>query len=121
MIGVGTPIVAIVSLGLMMGLFNSLQFSSLNTMTYADIDASDTAMASTLASTLQQMSLSFGLACGSLVTGFYLANLPQTNAVAVTSAIHHAFLTLGGLTLLSSLMFWTLRPNDGDSVSRGED
>jgi len=98
-----------------------LQFSSLNTMTYADIDASDTAMASTLASTLQQMSLSFGLACGSLVTGFYLANLPQTNAVAVTSAIHHAFLTLGGLTLLSSLMFWTLRPNDGDSVSRGED
>jgi EmrB/QacA subfamily drug resistance transporter len=119
LIGVGTPMLVIVMLGLMMGLFNSLQFSSLNTMTYADVDDSDTAMASTLASTLQQMSLSFGLACGSLVTGFYLSGLPQSNALAVTSAIHHAFLTLGALTLLSSLMFWTLRPHDGDSVSRG--
>lgn len=121
LIGVDTPMLVIVMLGLMMGLFNSLQFSSLNTMTYADVDDSDTAMASTLASTLQQMSLSFGLACGSLVTGFYLAGLPQSNAVAVTSAIHHAFLTLGALTLLSSLMFWTLRPNDGDNVSRGSE
>lgn len=120
LVGVGTPIAMIVLLGLLMGLFNSLQFSSMNTMAYADIEDKDTAMASTLASTLQQMSLSFGLACGSLVTGFYLAGLPQTNAPAVTSAIHHAFLTLGGLTLLSSLLFWTLRPNDGDSVSRGE-
>ncbi|WP_180130559.1 MFS transporter [Rhodoferax sp. BLA1] len=120
LVGVGTPIALIVLLGLLMGLFNSLQFSSMNTMAYADIEDKDTAMASTLASTLQQMSLSFGLACGSLVTGFYLAGLPQTNAPAVTSAIHHAFLTLGGLTLLSSLLFWTLRPNDGDSVSRGE-
>jgi len=121
LIGAGTPVLAIVLLGLLMGLFNSLQFSSMNTMAYADINPADTAMASTLASTLQQLSASFGLACGSLVTGFYLAGLPQTNGLVVTSAIHHAFLTLGGLTLLSSLTFWTLRPNDGDSVSRGVD
>jgi len=34
-------------------------------------------------------------------------------------ALHKAFLTLGGLTILSSLSFWTLRANDGESVSRG--
>ena len=34
-------------------------------------------------------------------------------------ALHHAFLTLGVLTMLSSLSFWTLRPEDGESVSRG--
>jgi hypothetical protein len=39
--------------------------------------------------------------------------------VAVTSALHHAFITLGVVTVLSSLSFWTLRPHDGDSVSRG--
>ena len=120
LVGPATPISMIVGMGLLMGLFNSLQFSSVNSMAYSDVDGKDVAMASTLASTLQQMSLSFGLASGSLVTGFYLAGLPQTDAVAVTSAIHHAFLTLGGLTLLSSLTFWTLQPNDGDSVSRGE-
>ncbi len=38
-------------------------------------------------------------------------------AIAVTSALHHAFLTLGVLTILSSLSFWTLRSGDGDNVS----
>ena len=90
-------------------------------MAYADIvEDNDAAMASTLASTMQQMSMSFGLACGSLVTGFYLDGQPQSDQAAVTRALHHAFLTLGGLTLLSSLAFYTLRPQDGEkSVSRG--
>jgi EmrB/QacA subfamily drug resistance transporter len=119
LVGSGTPIFVIVLIGLLMGLFNSLQFSSMNSMAYADIGEADAAMASTMASTMQQMSLSFGLACGSLVTGFYLADLPQTDHAAVTAALHHAFLTLAGLTLLSSLSFWTLRPHDGESVSKG--
>lgn len=63
--------------------------------------------------------MSFGLACGSLVAAWYLGDLPQTDRVAVTQALHHAFLTLGGLTILSSLSFWTLRSEDGESVSRG--
>ena len=115
----GTPLALIVLLGLTQGFFNSLQFSSMNTMTYADIDPNDQSMASTLASTLQQLSLSFGLACGSLVAGWYLGKLSQTDQLAVTSALHHAFLTLGVITILSSISFWTLRPEDGASVSRG--
>jgi hypothetical protein len=65
------------------------------------------------------MSMSFGLACGSLVAGWYLGDLPQTDGAAVTTALHHAFLTVGGLTMLSSLSFWSLRTTDGESVSRG--
>ena len=118
-VGAGTPIAVIVLIGLWMGLFNSLQFSSMNSMAYADINEADSAMASTIASTMQQMSMSFGLACGSLVTAFYLADLPQNNAAAVTGALHHAFLTLAVLTLVSSVSFWALRPDDGESVSKG--
>src|SRR5450755_1032455 len=112
-----TPVPVIVLLGLAQGFFNSLQFSSINTMAYADIEEPDSSMASTIASTLQQISLSFGLACGSLITGWYLGNVPQTNHEAVAAALHHAFLTLGMLTLVSSLSFWTLRQGDGESVS----
>ena len=115
----GTPPAAIVPLGLLMGFFNSLQFSSMNSMGYADIAEGDAAMASTMASTLQQMSMSFGLAAGSLVAGFYLSGLSQADHHAVTQALHHAFLTLAGFTLVSSLAFWTLKPNDGENVSRG--
>lgn len=114
-----TPIALIVLLGLAQGFFNSLQFSSMNSMAYADIETPDSSMASTIASSLQQLSMSFGLACGSLVAAWYLGDLPQTDRVAVTQALHHAFLTLGGLTILSSLSFWTLRSEDGESVSRG--
>ena len=114
-----TPIMLIVLLGLAQGFFNSLQFSSMNSMAYADIGSADSSMASTIASSLQQMSMSFGLACGSLVTAWYLGDLPQSDQAAVTGALHQAFLTLGGLTLISSLSFWTLRANDGESVSKG--
>jgi EmrB/QacA subfamily drug resistance transporter len=114
-----TPILLIVLLGLAFGFFNSLQFTSMNSMAYADINTPDSSMASTIASSLQQMSMSFGLACGSLIAGWYLGDLPQTDRAAVTTALHHAFLTLGGLTILSSLSFWTLSSSDGESVSRG--
>jgi len=119
LVGPGTPVALIVLLSLTQGFFNSLQFSSMNSMAYADVAPADSSMASTIASSLQQMSLSFGLACGSLITAWYLGDLPQSDQLAVRGALHHAFLTLGALTILSSLSFWTLRANDGESVSRG--
>ena len=118
-VGSGTPLAVIVAMGLALGLFNSLQFSSMNSMAYADIDAGDTAMASTLASTLQQMSMSFGLAFGSLTTAYFLGSLPQSDRAAVTASLHHAFLSLAVLTVAASAAFWTLRPEDGESVSKG--
>ena len=112
-----TPVPLIVGLGLCLGFFNSMQFSSMNSMAYADIDARDTSMASTLASSLQQLSISFGLAAGSLVAGWYLAGLPQSDQQLVTGALHRAFLALAVVTLVSSLSYWKLRPQDGESVS----
>ncbi|MET0382330.1 MAG: DHA2 family efflux MFS transporter permease subunit [Burkholderiaceae bacterium] len=119
LIGPGAPAWAIVPISLAVGFFNSLQFSSMNTMAYADIDQNDASMASTIASTLQQMSLSFGLATASLITIFFLADLPQSDHAAVTRALHHGFLTLSVITLISSLSFWGLRRDDGESVSKG--
>jgi EmrB/QacA subfamily drug resistance transporter len=119
LVDVGTLIPFIVLLGLSLGFFNSLQFTSMNSMAYADIETKDSSMASTIASSLQQMSMSFGLAWGSLIAGWYLGGLPQTDRIAVTTALHHAILTLAGLTILSSLTFWKLRAEDGESVSRG--
>ena len=64
--------------------------------------------------------MSFGLASGSLIAAAYLGSQPQTNQPAIMGALHHTFLTLGALTVFSSLVFRTLRPNDGESVSRGQ-
>jgi len=114
----GTPLYAIVAISLCLGFFNSLQFSSMNSIAYADVDSSNSSMASTMASSMQQLSMSFGLAAGSLVTGWFLGDLPQSNRVALTSALHHAFITLAVLTVLSSATFWTLRKTDGEAISQ---
>ncbi|MGH8797489.1 MAG: DHA2 family efflux MFS transporter permease subunit [Caldimonas sp.] len=121
LVGPSTPLALIALASLAMGFFNSLQFSSMNSLAYADIDAESSSMASTIASSLQQLSRSFGLAGGSLLAGWYLGDLPQSDRTAITSALHHVFVTVGLLTALSSLTFWRLRANDGDSVSRGRD
>ena len=113
-----TPIALIVLLGFTMGFFNSLQFTCMNSMAYADIKTPDASMASTIASSLQQLSMSFGLAFGLLITGWFLAGLPQTNHVAVLSALHRAFICMGAITIISALTFTTLRVNDGENVSR---
>ena len=118
-VSAATPVALIVCICLAQGFFNSLQFSSMNTMAYADIRTPDSSMASTIASSLQQLSMSFGLACGSLLTAWYLGDSAQTDRAAVMSALDHAFLTLGALTVISSLSFWTLRASDGESVSKG--
>jgi len=114
-----TAIGWIVAIGLAQGFFNSLQFSSMNSMAYADVGVDEASMASTIASSMQQLSVSFGLAFASIIAAWYLGDLPQSDRAAVTVALHHAFLTLGGLTILSSLSFWSLRQRDGDNVSRG--
>jgi len=115
----GTPIYVIVMISLCLGFFNSLQFSSMNTIAYADVEGNDSSMASTIASSMQQLSVSFGLAAGSLITGWYLGDVPQSNRIALTSALHYAFLTLAVMTILSSITFWSLRKSDGESISKG--
>lgn len=116
-----TAIGWLIAISLAQGFFNSLQYSSMNSMAYADVSAEQASMASSIASSMQQLSISFGLAFASIVAGWYLGDVSQSNQLAVTHALHYAFLTLGCLTILSSLSFWSLRKNDGDNVSRGAD
>jgi EmrB/QacA subfamily drug resistance transporter len=119
LVGPDTPVAMIVGIGLMQGFFNSLQFSSMNTLAYADIEQRDSSMASTISSSFQQLSMSFGLAAGSLVTAWFLGNVPQTDRAMVTRALHHAFGMLAIMTVVSSFVFSRLRREDGESISRG--
>ena len=54
------------------GAFTSLQYTSMNTLVYADITEHDTSNASSIASTMQQMSISFGVATAGLTTAFFV-------------------------------------------------
>ena len=61
-IGVGTPVWLIVAQAFCFGFFSSLQYTSMNTLVYADVTEEQASSASSIASTMQQMSMSFGVA-----------------------------------------------------------
>lgn len=121
LVGPGTPLWLILPLGFVQGLFSALQFTSMNTLVYADIADKDASMANSIALTAQMMAWSFGVAAASLLTAFFLGDLPQSDRVAFVSALHYSLLTLGTLTIISALSFRRLQPNDGNSVSRRPD
>lgn len=117
LLGRGVSFWWIVAISFLLGFLASLQFTSMNTLVYADVDDRDASQAGSIASTAQQMSLSFGVAFGGLLAAWYLGHVDQTNAAQTVPALHKAFLTMGGLTCLSSLTFWGLRSSDGNNVS----
>jgi EmrB/QacA subfamily drug resistance transporter len=67
-IGADTPVWVIVAEVFFYGFFTSLQYTSMNTLVYADVTDEQESSASSIASTMQRMALSFGVASASLVT-----------------------------------------------------
>ena len=117
-IGAATPWWLIVLQAFSFGFFTSLQYTSMNTLVYADVNETQTASASTIASTMQQMSISFGVASASLVAALFVPDRFSSNAAEIIHGIHKAFLVLGGLTIVSALVFRELRGDDGSAISQ---
>ena len=120
-IGKATPVWLVVMEVFFYGFFTSLQYTSMNTLVYADVSEEQESGASSIASTMQQMAISFGVASASLVTVFFLPDRYRSNPAQFIHGIHHAFFVLGGMTLLSTLVFRGLKRGDGDAVSQGKE
>ena len=117
-IGPHTPVWVIVALAFGYGCFTSLQYTSMNTLVYADINEAQTSNASSIASTMQQMSISFGVATASLAAAFFVPDRFHSSAPEMIYGIHSALLVLGGLTIVSTAVFLELRTGDGAEVSQ---
>jgi len=117
-IGAHTPLSLVVLQVFCFGFFASLQYTSMNTLVYADVPEQQAGNASTIASTAQQMSMSFGVAAASLVTALFVPDRFHTAAPALMRGIHEAFLVLGVMTILSAAVFMTLHSEDGSAVSQ---
>jgi EmrB/QacA subfamily drug resistance transporter len=120
-IGRGTPVWLIVAEVFCYGFFTSLQYTSMGTLAFADVDEHDASSASSIASTVQQMAVSFGVACASLVTAFFIPDPHGSNPVQFIQGVHRGFLVLGAMTLVSTLVFVQLKRGDGDAVSGSAD
>ncbi len=120
-VGLTTPFWVIVLQAFCYGAFTSLQYTSMNTLVYADVDEDKTSGASSIASTIQQMSISFAVAAAGLTTAFFIPDRLRSNPGEMIQGIHEAFLVLGGFTILSTIVFYRLKRGDGGNVSQQKD
>jgi MFS family permease len=116
-IDLGTPAWLIAFLTFIFGFVTSTQYTSMNTLAYADVSAEEASAASTLASTVQQLAVSFGVAAASLTAAVFIPAHAVASPPALIHGIHLAFRALGASTIIATLVFWELKPGDGDAVS----
>jgi len=113
-----TPVWVIVAMAFTFGFLTSLQYTSMNTLAYADVNEKEASGASTIASTVQQLAVSFGIAAASLAAALFIPDRMRATAPELIHGIHLAFVFLGVLTIVSTIVFNELRSGDGDAVSR---
>jgi EmrB/QacA subfamily drug resistance transporter len=117
-IGVGTSVWLTVPIMFFYGFFSSLQYTSMNTLVYSDVSEEQASSASTIASTMQQMSMSFGIATASLITAIFIPDRLNSTPAEMIHGIHYGFFALGGITLLSTIVFSELKSADGNATSQ---
>jgi len=117
-VGAGTPIWQIVLQAFLLGFFTSMQYTSMNTLVYADITGPQTGGASTIAATGQQLAISFGVAGAALIAAIFVPPEMHSHPDVIIHGAQQAFLALGLLTVVSSAVFLELRADDGADMSR---
>src|ERR1700728_576516 len=117
-IDTGTPVWMIVLMAFTYGFLTSLQYTRMNTLAYADVNGREARGASTLASTVQQMAVSFGVAAASLAAALFIPDNLHATGAQMIHGIHLALWALGALTIVSTVVFFELKAGDGGAVSR---
>ena len=112
--GSSTPTLVIWLIVLVGGFFSALQFTSLNTLIYADIASPDVGRATGLGSVVQQVSLGLGVAVGGIVLQLSRALHGRTHIEPEDFLL--AFLVAGLLSVGSIPLVRRLPPDAGDDM-----
>jgi EmrB/QacA subfamily drug resistance transporter len=111
-----TPVAAIVAVLLLGGFFRSLQFTSVNTIAFAEIEPHRMSRATALVAVAQQLSQSVGVAVGALVVETVLRIRGQTMLSAAD--FPPAFIAVGLIAASSTFLFATMPPDAGADMAK---
>ncbi|GGE99291.1 MFS transporter [Aliidongia dinghuensis] len=112
-----TPAVTIFVLLLAGGFFRSLEFTSLNTLAFADVSSPKMSAATSLSSMVQQVSLGTGVALGAILLHLHLMLRDAPHGPLGTGDFHFAFVIIGLISLAAVALFMRLAPDAGAELS----
>jgi fucose permease len=116
-----TPHALIIGVLLAGGFFRSLQFTSLNTLGYADIEPAQLSQATSFVAVVQQLSLAAGVAVAAMLLD--ASRAADARSLLLAQDFSRAIIAISVISLASVLMFRRLAPDAGAEVSghgRGE-
>ncbi len=99
------------------GAARSLQFTGINTLSFVDVPKAEMSAASTLSSTVQQLSFGLGIALGALVLHASVTLRAGARAAFAPADFRVAFTVVSFVLLLSVLPFLRIPPDAGAEVS----
>lgn len=109
-----TPTALIMLALLVGGFFRSLQFTSINTLAYADVDSDRLSRATSLSAVVQQLSLSLAVATAA---GMLEIAVFVRGGVIDAGAFSIAFFVVAGISAVAALFFVRLPANAGAEVA----
>ena len=114
-----TPAALMVTVLVIGGFFRSLQFTSINTLAYAEVDTARVARATVLLSVAQQLSLSAGVAVGALAVHLTILmhGGDATSGELRASDFPAAFLIVAAISAISVLFFLRLPSDAGAELA----
>ncbi|AFT90520.1 MFS transporter [Paraburkholderia phenoliruptrix] len=113
----GTPAWIIWVVVLLGGFFPALQFTSLNSLTYAEIASCDIGRATSLGSVVQRMSLGLSVAIGGIVV--QISRMANGHESIMWSDFWPAFLVLSVCSFASIPVTLCLPPRAGEEIAYG--
>lgn len=94
------------------GYLTAQQYTGMNSIAYSSINHTYFSSATSVMSTLQQLSQSFGVAVGAILLQYFARNSFSTSVVTIQT-LHHTFLAMGIFTMATVFIFFKLKPDDG--------
>jgi EmrB/QacA subfamily drug resistance transporter len=99
----------------MLGFFNSIQFTSMNSISISDLRNYHTTSGNSLISVNQQLAIGFGVAFGLILLKLFEGEIQLVQG-EIHQAFRYTFLVIGSLTMLSALVFRRLHFRDGENL-----
>jgi len=110
-----TPVALMVLLLFVGGFFRSLQFTSINTIAYAEVEPERVGRATALVSVAQQLAVSSGVALGAMAVE--LTVYIRGGGPLQAADFPPAFLAVAAISALSALIFARLSPDAGAEMA----
>jgi EmrB/QacA subfamily drug resistance transporter len=112
---IATPTWLIMTVLFLGGCFRSIQFTSLNAISYADVSQRAMSHATSLSSAIQQLALSLGIALGAFA--LETSAIVRGGSGLAAADFAPAFLIVAAIAAVSSFIFARLRPEAGAEMS----